>query len=570
MLECKNSAGQGLSPPSDSLGFCLPKFWGIVGYMEPNWEKLGQRVRARRLSRGWSQATVADQGGPSDTLQTRIENGQWRPTRGVDETLSKIDHGMLWVPGSSSATLADGEPTPIEEAQQEGDSVGAAEADVSDPLAEHDAEVANALEWSTKLIEAAEALNANPTAEFNEDVESAIAAILTVSTGLISKVYARPPRDPINPGRNASTEELMRASTALRDSTLSWLKYARQGDQLMNRVLNAVHTASTREAIARGRELPAPPPVVDVLPEDAVRFLDRGLAPAPPELDDLQAAASRREKQSEREGPAQYDAGVVSSVLPGETIPLFLDPRPVPDFLRAEISPKLIRAYDAAISAVTKRTNTIQAAFDQRGPVTTGMVHSLLRAIKSFDAAARDIVAAMRNVDVLATREQIDVALELFEVGWDMSDELATYIGHLEAAAPNQQELNRLKAAQESLHALSEFHHNAHDAWVQLGWSSKPKEAGTQLEEQSDSGDGPHELSLSDKTSRRSIKHEFNSGAEAYQYAREFLIAEGEKPHLVDAALGDAGQHIADTSARGWSVRIRKIADKAATSHDGE
>lgn len=458
------------------LGFCLPKFWGIVGHMEPNWEKLGQRVRARRLSRGWSQATVADQGGPSDTLQTRIENGQWRPTRGVDETLSKIDNGMLWTPGSSSATLADGEPTPIEDAQ-EGASAGAAEPDVRDPLAEHEAELTNSLEWSEKLIEAAEALNANPTAEFNEEVESAIAAILTVATRLISRVYARPPRDPVQTGPNASTDELMRASTLLRDSTLTWLKYARQGDQLTNRVLNAVHTASTREAVARGKEPPAPMPLVDVLPENILQFPGRGEAPVPPDLDDLEAAASRREKQSDREDRPQYDPGLVTSVSPGETIPLWLEQPSFPDFLRAEISPKLIRTYDAAIDAVSKRMKILQAAFDQGGPVATGMVHSLLRAIKNFDAAARNIVVAMRGVDVLATRGQIDVALELLEVGWDMSDELATYIGHLEAGAPNDQELNRLRAAQQSLHALSEFHHNAHDAWVQLGLSSKPKEA---------------------------------------------------------------------------------------------
>lgn len=85
-----------------------------------------------------------------------------------------------------------------------------------------------------------------------------------------------------------------------------------------------------------------------------------------------------------------------------------------------------------------------------------------------------------------------------------------------------------------------------------------------------DDEDGPHELSLSDKKSRRKIKYEFNSSAEAYEYAREFLIAEGEKPHLVDAALGDAGRHIADTSARGWAVRIRKIAGRAAASHEDE
>ncbi|WP_232785804.1 helix-turn-helix domain-containing protein [Mycobacteroides chelonae] len=85
-----------------------------------------------------------------------------------------------------------------------------------------------------------------------------------------------------------------------------------------------------------------------------------------------------------------------------------------------------------------------------------------------------------------------------------------------------------------------------------------------------DDEDGPHELSLFDKKSGRSTKYEFNSGAKAYEFAREFLIGEGEKPDLVDAALGDAGQHMADTSARGWGVRIRKVSGRAAASHDDD
>lgn len=82
--------------------------------------------------------------------------------------------------------------------------------------------------------------------------------------------------------------------------------------------------------------------------------------------------------------------------------------------------------------------------------------------------------------------------------------------------------------------------------------------------------DGPHELSLLHLKSGLRTKREFASSAEAYEYAREFLISEGEKPHLVDAALGDAGQHTADTSAEGYGVRIRKIVDRAAISHDDE
>lgn len=79
--------------------------------MEPQWERLGQEVLQYRLRRGWSQAAVNKRGGPSDTLQTKIESGKWRPTRGVDDTLRKIDTGLEWVPGSASRVLAGGEPS---------------------------------------------------------------------------------------------------------------------------------------------------------------------------------------------------------------------------------------------------------------------------------------------------------------------------------------------------------------------------------------------------------------------------------------------------------------------------
>ncbi|MEH3135919.1 MAG: hypothetical protein PGN30_13075 [Mycolicibacterium neoaurum] len=91
--------------------FCLPNISGIVGRMEPQWERLGREVLNRRTSRGWSQSAVRERGGPSDTLQTKIESGNWRPSRGVDETLQKIDIGMEWLPGSASRVLAGGEPS---------------------------------------------------------------------------------------------------------------------------------------------------------------------------------------------------------------------------------------------------------------------------------------------------------------------------------------------------------------------------------------------------------------------------------------------------------------------------
>ena len=73
---------------------------------QPQWERLGNEVVGRRRSRGWSQAAVTAQGGPSDTLQTQIEQGRWRPSRGVDESLRKIDAGMQWEPGTASRILS--------------------------------------------------------------------------------------------------------------------------------------------------------------------------------------------------------------------------------------------------------------------------------------------------------------------------------------------------------------------------------------------------------------------------------------------------------------------------------
>lgn len=82
--------------------------------MEPQWDRLAEAVRVRRTSRGWSQAAVTERGGPSDTLQNRIEAGRWKPVRGVEDSLRKIDAGMEWRAGSASRILSGGEPIEIE------------------------------------------------------------------------------------------------------------------------------------------------------------------------------------------------------------------------------------------------------------------------------------------------------------------------------------------------------------------------------------------------------------------------------------------------------------------------
>lgn len=49
-------------------------------------------------------------GGPSNTTIGKIEGGIWRPTRGVGDTLEKLDHGLGWAKGSSANVLRGGEP----------------------------------------------------------------------------------------------------------------------------------------------------------------------------------------------------------------------------------------------------------------------------------------------------------------------------------------------------------------------------------------------------------------------------------------------------------------------------
>ena len=91
--------------------FCLPMFSCIVGRVELDWERLSDAVLERRTSMDWTQQEVWDRGGPSDTLQTDIEAKRWKPTRSVRGTLTKIDIGMEWAPGSALEILKGGSPT---------------------------------------------------------------------------------------------------------------------------------------------------------------------------------------------------------------------------------------------------------------------------------------------------------------------------------------------------------------------------------------------------------------------------------------------------------------------------
>jgi hypothetical protein len=83
--------------------------------MERDWERLSAAVLKRRTAEGWTQQDVWDRGGPSDTLQSEIEQNRWRPTRTVKQTLDKIDAGLKWQAGSAQRVLTGGDPLPIPE-----------------------------------------------------------------------------------------------------------------------------------------------------------------------------------------------------------------------------------------------------------------------------------------------------------------------------------------------------------------------------------------------------------------------------------------------------------------------
>ncbi|MGW2666101.1 hypothetical protein ACWCW7_34540 [Nocardia tengchongensis] len=78
-----------------------------------NIARLGQLALNRRLELGLSQVTVAKAGGPSDTTLTSLEAGTLSKVRPA--TLSKLDAGLRWVPGSAAAILRGEDPTPLPE-----------------------------------------------------------------------------------------------------------------------------------------------------------------------------------------------------------------------------------------------------------------------------------------------------------------------------------------------------------------------------------------------------------------------------------------------------------------------
>lgn len=77
---------------------------------EPDLQRFGRLVRARREELGIQQEDMDDHGGPSSTTMSRVERGIAPPSA---KTLRKLDAGLQWQQGSSARALEGGDPTPL-------------------------------------------------------------------------------------------------------------------------------------------------------------------------------------------------------------------------------------------------------------------------------------------------------------------------------------------------------------------------------------------------------------------------------------------------------------------------
>src|ERR1700759_24622 len=90
-IRVTNTAGHLRAAMFAMLECCLPNFSCIVGRMDKqrDWERLADYARKARGSR--TQKAVAKAGGPSHTTLGKIERAEWRPIRGVDDTIDKLE-----------------------------------------------------------------------------------------------------------------------------------------------------------------------------------------------------------------------------------------------------------------------------------------------------------------------------------------------------------------------------------------------------------------------------------------------------------------------------------------------
>ena len=96
---------------------CLPNIFRMIHTvnedMKQDWARLGRVIKARREYLGLSQARVRELDGPSQPVQTQVENNDATKPRPRSDSLHKFDKPLQWMGGSTLTTLRGGDPTPI-------------------------------------------------------------------------------------------------------------------------------------------------------------------------------------------------------------------------------------------------------------------------------------------------------------------------------------------------------------------------------------------------------------------------------------------------------------------------
>jgi len=80
----------------------------ITGYTREAWERLGHLVRRRRQELGYTQSGLANAGGPSVSVISRIEGS--RSTLYEERIIRRLERALGWQEGSVVAVLEGGNP----------------------------------------------------------------------------------------------------------------------------------------------------------------------------------------------------------------------------------------------------------------------------------------------------------------------------------------------------------------------------------------------------------------------------------------------------------------------------
>ncbi len=93
---------------------------GHMNMMNPqNLGTLGQRMRSKRLEKGWTQEQLAVRAGTNQAVIQKIENGKSLRPRKIDEIASVLDVNPAWLMfGDESATTLPNEAMDLAEAWQ--------------------------------------------------------------------------------------------------------------------------------------------------------------------------------------------------------------------------------------------------------------------------------------------------------------------------------------------------------------------------------------------------------------------------------------------------------------------